>query len=261
MDFRLDGKTALITGGSAGIGKGIAKAFANAGASVMITSRKADKCEAAVAEIAAETDGDIDYIAAHIGQLDQAERVIGETITRFGSLDVLVNNAATNPWAGPMVDCDTGRLDKTYEVNLRAPLQWTQTAWQAWMKEHGGSVINIASVGGHHTSQALGVYCMFKDALMHMTRQLAAELGPQVRVNCIAPGLIRTDFAKVLWDGPRGQEIADQLPLKRLGEPEDIGETALYLAAGAAWMTGNVLDIDGGERVKIAGEIPLEDGS
>ncbi len=260
MDLRLDGKTALVTGGSAGIGKGIAKAFADAGASVMITSRKAEKCEAAVAEIAPTADGEVDYIASHIGQLDQAERVIKDTIQRFGSLDVLVNNAATNPWAGPMVDCDVPRLDKTYEVNLRAPLQWTQTAWQEWMKENGGSVINIASVGGHHTSQALGVYCMFKDALMHMTRQLAAEMGPQVRVNCIAPGLIRTDFAKVLWDGPRGKAIADQLPLKRLGEPEDIGEAALYLAAGATWMTGNILDIDGGEVVKITGEIPLEEG-
>ncbi|MDE0135264.1 MAG: SDR family oxidoreductase [Acidimicrobiaceae bacterium] len=256
MDLRLDGKTALVTGGSAGIGKGIAKAFADAGANVMITSRKADKCEAALPDIG----GECDYIAAHIGHLDQAERVLGGTIERYGSLDILVNNAATNPWAGPMVDCDVPRLDKTYEVNLRAPLQWTQTAWQMWMSEHGGSVINIASVGGHHTSEALGVYCMFKDALMHMTRQLAAELGPKVRVNCIAPGLIRTDFARVLWDGPRGKMIADQLPMKRLGEPSDIGEAALFLSAAATWLTGHVMDIDGGECVKISGELPLEEG-
>ena len=227
MDMRLDGKTALVTGGSAGIGKGIAKAFADAGAQVMITSRKAEKCEAAVAEIG----GDTDFIASHIGQLEEAERVIAGTIenasNELGGLDILVNNAATNPWAGPMIDCDVPRLDKTYEVNLRAPLQWTQTAWQKWMQENGGSVINIASIGGHTTSEALGVYCMFKDALMHMTRQLAAELGPKVRVNCIAPGLIRTDFAKVLWDGPRGKMISDMLPLQRLGEPEDIGEAAL----------------------------------
>ena len=256
MELRLDGKTALVTGGSAGIGKGIAEAFADAGANVMITSSKADKCEAALADIGGESD----FIASHIGHLDQAERVIGGTIERFGSLDILVNNAATNPWAGPMIDCDVPRLDKTYEVNLRAPLQWTQTAWQMWMSEHGGSVINIASVGGHHTSQALGVYCMFKDALMHMTRQLAAEIGPKVRVNCIAPGLIRTDFARVLWDGPRGKMIADQLPMRRLGEPSDIGEAALFLSAGASWITGHIMDIDGGECVKIAGELPLEEG-
>lgn len=254
MELRLEGKTALVTGGSAGIGKGIAQAFADAGANVMITSRKADKCEAAVAEIGGESD----FIASHIGHLDEADRVIAGTIERYGSLDVLVNNAATNPWAGPMIDCDVPRLDKTYEVNLRAPLQWTQVAWERWMKEHGGAVIHIASVGGHKTSEALGVYCMFKDALMHMTKQLAAEMGPGVRVNCIAPGLIRTDFARVLWDGPRGQAIADQLPLGRLGEPSDIGEAALFLAAGASWMTGHVMDIDGGEIVKISGELPLE---
>ncbi len=259
MELRLDGKTALVTGGSAGIGKGIAKAFADAGANVMITSRKADKCEAAVAELSGG-DGQVDYLAAHIGHLDEAERVIGGTIDRFGSIDVLVNNAATNPWAGPMIDCDMPRLDKTYEVNLRAPLQWTQTAWTAWMQEHGGAVINIASVGGFTTSEALGVYCMFKDALMHMTRQLAAEMGPKVRVNCIAPGLIRTDFAKVLWDGPRGDIIADRMPLKRLGEPTDIGEAALYLAAGASWMTGNTMTIDGGELISIASELALEEG-
>jgi NAD(P)-dependent dehydrogenase (short-subunit alcohol dehydrogenase family) len=258
MDLRLDGKTALVTGGSAGIGKGIARAFADAGANVMITSRKADKCEAAVAEMA-ECDGDVDYITSHIGQLEEAERVIDGTIERFGAVDILVNNAATNPWAGPMIDCDIPRFDKTYEVNLRAPFQWTQMAWNKYMKENGGSVINISSVGGFVTSEALGVYCMFKDALMHMTRQLAAEVGPGVRVNCIAPGLIKTDFAKVLWDGPRGQAIADALPMGRLGDPEDIGEVALFLAAGAKWMTGNILTVDGGEFVSVAGELALEE--
>jgi NAD(P)-dependent dehydrogenase (short-subunit alcohol dehydrogenase family) len=255
MTFDLKGKTALVTGGSAGIGKGIAKALAGAGAQVMITSRKAEKCEAAIAEIGGESD----FITSHIGILEEAERVVDGTLERFGSVDILVNNAATNPWAGPMIDCDVPRLDKTYEVNLRAPLQWTQTAWTKWMKENGGSVINIASVGGFATSEALGVYCMFKDALMHMTRQLAAEMGPKVRVNCIAPGLIKTDFAKVLWDGPRGKQIADMLPLGRLGEPEDIGEAALYLAAGASWMTGNTLTIDGGELIRITGELPIEE--
>lgn len=260
MDLRLDGKVALVTGGSAGIGKGIVKCMADAGASVMITSRKAEKCEAAVAEMA-DCDGDVDYVASHIGQLEEGERVIDATIERFGACDILVNNAATNPWAGPMKDVDVPRLDKTYEVNLRAPLQWSQLAYDKWMFEHGdGCIINIASVGGHATSEALGVYCMFKDALMHMTRQLAAEMGPQARVNCIAPGLIRTDFAKVLWDGPRGEAIAEMLPMKRLGEPSDIGEAALFLAASASWMTGNILDIDGGEMVSIAGELELEEG-
>ena len=134
-----------------------------------------------------------------------------------------------------------------------------KTVNEKYMKEHGGSVVMISSVGGHTTSEALGVYCMLKDALMHMTRQLAAEMGPMVRVNCIAPGLIRTDFAKVLWSGPRGQAIADALPMKRLGEPSDIGEAALYLSAGADWMTGNIMNIDGGELISVAGELALEE--
>jgi len=258
MELRLDGKTALVTGGSAGIGKGIARSMAAAGCNVMITSRKSDKCEAAVADLA-DCDGDVDFRTSHIGHLEEAERVVDATIERFGALDILVNNAATNPWAGPMIDIDVPRLDKTYEVNLRAPLQWTQMAWEKWIKEHGGGcIINIASVGGHTTSEALGVYCMFKDALMHMTRQLAAEMGPQARVNCIAPGLVRTDFAKVLWDGPRGKVISDGLPMKRLGEPSDIGDAALFIAAGAPWMTGDVMNIDGGEIIAVAGEPPLE---
>jgi len=221
---------------------------------VMITSRKADKCEAAVAEIG----GDCDYITAHVGNLGDEERVISGTLERFGAVDVLVNNAATNPWAGPMIDCDVPRLDKTYEVNLRGPLVWSQAVWHRWMREHGGCIINISSVGGFGTSAALGVYCMFKDALQHMTRQLAAEMGPAVRVNCVAPGLIRTDFAKVLWEGERGRQIAAMNPLKRLGEPEDIGAAALFLAAGAPWMTGHTLVVDGGELIRIAGELPLE---
>ncbi|MFV0523859.1 MAG: SDR family oxidoreductase [Acidimicrobiales bacterium] len=257
MDLRLDGKTALVTGGSAGIGKGIAAEFAKAGANVMIVSRKAEKCEAAADELNALGGGQVDWRAGHTGDLEGGRAIMDDTIGRFGSLDVLVNNAATNPHAGPVIDCEAGAFDKTYEVNLRGPFLWTQNAWQAWMRENGGSVINIASVGGYSTSAALGVYCILKSALIHMTKQLGAELGPRVRVNCIAPGLIRTDFARVLWDGERGPQIAQQYPLKRLGEPEDIGRAALFLAADAAWMTGQTLVLDGGELIGIAEELPL----
>jgi NAD(P)-dependent dehydrogenase (short-subunit alcohol dehydrogenase family) len=177
--------------------------------------------------------------------------VMDETIDRFGSLDILVNNAATNPHNGPMIDCELSKLDKTYEVNLRGPLAWTQIAREKWMGEHGGSIINIASVGGFLTSRDLGVYAMFKAGLIHMTKQLAAEIGPGIRVNCIAPGLIKTDFARVLWEGERGAEVAEMYPLKRLGEPSDIGEAALFLAASASWMTGHTLVLDGGEIVRV----------
>ncbi len=250
MVARLEGTTALVTGGSAGIGFGIAKVFLEEGANVMITSRKAERCEEAAAELA-HLPGQVAWRVSHVGDPEQGAAVMDETINHFGALDVLVNNAATNPWNGPTIDVDASRLDKTYEVNLRGPLLWTQIAWNRWMKEHGGCIINISSVGGLTTSRDLGVYCMFKSSLIHLTRQLGAELGPQVRVNCIAPGLIKTDFARVLWEGERGQEVADSYPLKRLGEPEDIGRAALYLAADAHWMTGQTMVVDGGEIVRV----------
>lgn len=247
LDARLDGKVALVTGGSRGIGLGIAKACANAGAKVMITSRKAEACEAACTEISAETGGTALYEAGHTGKPEDTERVIGATIEKLGGLDVLVNNAATNPYAGPTIDVDLPRWEKTLQVNLTAPLLWTQLAWRAAMKESGGSVINISSVGGLSTNPILGVYDITKAALIHMTKQLAAELGPGVRVNAIAPGLVKTDFAKALWEGGKGDEVAKAYPLGRLGEPEDIAAAAVYLAADTGrWMTGQTLVLDGG---------------
>jgi NAD(P)-dependent dehydrogenase (short-subunit alcohol dehydrogenase family) len=252
MDQKLDGKTALVTGGSAGIGMGIARCFLEAGGNVMITSRKAEKCEEAVAELeAAGLPGQVDWRVSHVGDPEQGEKVMEETVDRFGSFDILVNNAATNPHNGRTIDVPASMLDKTYEVNVRGPMLWTQIAWNRWMKDSGGCVINIASVGGFHTSKDIGVYCMFKSTLVHMTKQLGAELGPQVRVNCIAPGLIRTDFARVLWEGERGKAIADSMPVKRLGEPEDIGKAALFLAADAPWMTGQTIIVDGGETIRV----------
>jgi NAD(P)-dependent dehydrogenase (short-subunit alcohol dehydrogenase family) len=211
----LSGKVALVTGGSRGIGKGIAKAFAAAGARVMITSRSAESC----AETAKELGENVDFEPGHIGRPDDMERVIGATLERLGGLDVLVNNAATNPYAGPTIDVDLPRWQKTLEINLTAPLLWTQCAWRRALKERGGAVINISSVGGFGTNPILGVYDVTKAALVHLTKQLAAELGPKVRVNAIAPGLIKTDFARVLWDEGRGEQVAKAYPLKRLGEP------------------------------------------
>ena len=249
MEMRLDGKVAVITGGSRGIGKGIAARFAEAGAAVMIVSRKAETLEEAAAEIG----HGCQWISANVGDPGAAAEAVATTIERLGSLDILVNNAATNPYAGPMIDVDLPRWDKTLQVNVTAPLVWTQQAWTAWMSEHGGAVVNIASVGALHTSRILGVYGMSKAALVYQSRQLAAELAPKARVNTILPGLIRTDFARVLWEGERGAEVADSYPMKRLGEPADIANAALYLASDASsWLTGQELVLDGGGTVGFA---------
>ncbi len=249
MEMRLDGKVAVVTGGSRGIGKCIAARFAEAGAAVMIVSRKAETLEEAAAEIG----HGCQWLSANVGDPDAAAETVAKTVERLGALDVLVNNAATNPYAGPMIDVDLPRWDKTLQVNVTAPLVWAQQAWAAWMSEHGGAIVNIASVGALHTSRILGVYGMSKAALVYQSRQLAAELAPGVRVNTILPGLIRTDFARVLWEGERGAEVADSYPLKRLGEPTDIAAAALYLASEASsWMTGQELVLDGGGTVGFA---------
>jgi len=243
MDTRLDGKVAIVTGGSRGIGKAIAQAFVDAGAQVMITSRGAEACEAAAQEI-----GEGAHVeAGHIGKDEDAARVVEATMDRLGRIDVLVNNAATNPYAGPTIDVDRARWDKTLEINLTAPMFWTQRVWNRWMKEHGGSVINISSVGGFSTNPILGVYDITKAAMIHLTKQLAAEMAPQVRVNALAPGLVKTDFAKVLWEGNKGDEVSQSYPLKRLGEPEDVAAAALFLAAETGrWITGQTWVLDGG---------------
>jgi NAD(P)-dependent dehydrogenase (short-subunit alcohol dehydrogenase family) len=250
MDLRVDGKVAIVTGGSRGIGRAIAAALAGAGAQVMITSRKAEACEATVAELSEETGGDLAYVAGNVGNAEDAERVVEATLSMFGAVDVLVNNAATNPYAGPVIDADLPRWQKTFDVNVTAPLVWTQLCWKSWMKEHGGNIINISSVGAFSTNAILGTYDITKSALIHLTKQLAAEMGPGVRVNAICPGLVKTYFAKALWEGGVGDQIAASYPLRRLGEPEDIGQAALYLASDAAgWMTGQALVLDGGQTV------------
>jgi len=166
---------------------------------------------------------------------------------RLGRVDILVNNAATNPYAGPIIQIDRARWDKTFSTNLTAPLFWTQRVWNRWMKENGGSIINIASVGGYGTSPILGVYDITKAALIHMTKQLAAELAPGVRVNALAPGLVKTDFAKALWEDGKGDEVAKAYPLERLGEVEDVAGAALFLAAETSrWITGQSWVLDGG---------------
>jgi NAD(P)-dependent dehydrogenase (short-subunit alcohol dehydrogenase family) len=245
VQIDLDGRVALVTGASRGIGQAIAAALAEAGAKVMLSSRKQD----ALDESAATMTGDVATFAANAGDPEQAAACIDATVERFGSVDILVNNAATNPYMGPAIDIDLPRYDKTFDVNLRGPLVWTQLAHKASMAERGGSVINIASVGGLSVEPSIGVYNTTKAGLIYLTRTLAAELGPNVRVNAIAPGLVKTDFARALWE-QHEEALGRRLPLKRLGEPEDIAGAALFLASDLArWITGQTIVVDGGALV------------
>ena len=246
MDIDVEGRTALVTGASKGIGKAIAALLAESGASVMLSSRKQDALEGAAGEMT----GEVEVFAAHAGDPDQAEACVQATVERFGGLDILVNNAATNPYMGPAIDIDLPRYDKTMEVNLRGPLVWTQLAWRAAMAEGGGSVLNISSVGGMSVEPVLGIYNVTKAALIHLTKTLAVDLAPGVRVNAIAPGLVKTDMARALWE-PAEQQMASGLPLGRLGEPIDVANAALFLSSDAAsWITGHTLVVDGGSLVR-----------
>jgi NAD(P)-dependent dehydrogenase (short-subunit alcohol dehydrogenase family) len=241
MELSLDGKVALVTGASRGIGAAIASALAQAGAAVVITARKMEGLEQA----AAAMEGEVVPIAAHAGRPDDAARAVDQTLERFGRLDVLVNNAATNPYMGRMIDAELPAWDKTFEVNLRGLFVWTAEAWRRWMADNGGSVINVASIGGMAPGGLIGVYDLTKAGVIFMTKHLATELGPGVRVNAIAPGLVKTDFATALWKGGEGKEWP--WALRRLGEPDDIAPAAVFLASdAAAWTTGAVLVVDGG---------------
>jgi NAD(P)-dependent dehydrogenase (short-subunit alcohol dehydrogenase family) len=238
----LSGKVALVTGASKGIGAAIARALAENGAAVMLSSRKIEALEETAATIAGETA----VHAANAGRPDEARACVAATIERFGGLDILVNNAATNPYYGRAIDIDLARFDKIMEVNLRGPLVWTQEAWRQAMAEKGGTVVNISSVGAMTFAGPIGIYDLSKSALVHLTKHLATELGPGVRINAIAPGLVKTDFARALWE-PGGEDAKRPWPLERLGQPEDIAHAALYLCSDlSSWVTGEVLVVDGG---------------
>ncbi|MFE4535401.1 SDR family oxidoreductase [Streptomyces scopuliridis] len=243
----LDGRVAVITGGSRGIGLGIAAAYRAAGAQVVIAARKAaGLAEAREELLRVDGDGDVHTVVANAGEPDQAAACVDETMTRFGRVDILVNNAATNPYNGDLVDLDLPRAEKTVRVNQYGMIAWTRCAWRAWMAEHGGTVVNIASVGGLIVDPHIGYYNATKAAMLHMTRQLAYELGPRARVNAIAPGLVKTELARAVWE-VREPVLTARLPMRRLGTVEDVANAALFLASDASsWMTGQTLVLDGG---------------
>jgi NAD(P)-dependent dehydrogenase (short-subunit alcohol dehydrogenase family) len=243
MSVDLTGRTAVITGASRGIGLAIAQRLADAGANVVLTSRKQESADAAAAQIGGNALG----VAAHAVEEDAAQRCIDLTLNRFGSVDILVNNAGTNPAFGPLIDQDHGRFAKIFDVNLWAPLLWTSLAVKGWMGEHGGAVVNTASIGGMAFEANLGLYNTTKAALIHVTKQLALELSPRVRVNAICPGVVRTRLAEALWK-EHEQALSASTALGRIGEPADVADAVAFLVSDAAsWITGETLVIDGGQ--------------
>jgi NAD(P)-dependent dehydrogenase (short-subunit alcohol dehydrogenase family) len=251
----LEGKTALITGASRGIGLAMAGRFLDAGAKVMLSSRTAgDLADAKDGLVAGGAEASkVAWKAAHVADAEQAQACVEETIERFGGLDILVNNAATNPYFGPMIDIDVPRAQKTFEVNQLAVLMWTSYAVKAGL---AGSVINVASIGGLEVEPGIGWYNVTKSAVIHITKQLAYELAPDIRVNALAPGLVKTNFARALWEGEAEERVLAHIPLQRLGLPDDVATAALFLASDAAsWVTGQTLIVDGGTTIHPSGGV------
>lgn len=241
---RFAGRAAIITGASRGIGLEVARQIVDEGGKVCITARSSD----ALAE-AVDTLGGSEHAIAVPGKADDGEhqaKTVARTLEAFGSIDVLVNNTGINPVAGPLLDIDLGAARKVMDVNVLAALAWVQQVHRAWMGDHGGCVVNVASVAGIRPAAEIGFYGASKAALIHLTQQLAMELAPGVRVNAVAPAVVRTRFATRLFEGHEDEVVA-RYPLGRLGDPADVAGAVCYLASDqASWITGQVLVLDGG---------------
>ena len=246
--FDLSGRVALITGASRGIGSAIAEILAEHGAQVVLSSRKQADLDAEADRINGLYPERATAIAAHSGRPEDLEKLVQATMERFSRIDILVNNAATNPYFGPVLGAELSAWDKTFEVNLRGVFLLTKLVYEASMESRGGAIVNVASIGGIRPGLGLGVYNVTKAGVIMLTKQLARELGGNVRVNAVAPGLIKTRFAEALWGN---QEILDRVlaqnPMARIGVPDEVAAAVLFLASDAAsYVNGEVLVIDGG---------------
>jgi NAD(P)-dependent dehydrogenase (short-subunit alcohol dehydrogenase family) len=246
--FDLSGRVALVTGASRGIGSAIAEILAEHGAQVVLSSRKQADLDAEADRINAQHAEKATAIAAHSGRPEELEHLVQQVMERFSRIDILVNNAATNPYMGPVLGAELPAWDKTFEVNLRGVFVLTKLVYQAWMEAHGGAIVNVASIGGLRPGIGLGIYNVTKAGVIMLTRQLAREAGGKVRINAVAPGVIKTRFAEALW---ANEAILDRIlaqnPMGRIGVPSEVAAAVLFLASDAAsYVNGEVLVVDGG---------------
>ncbi len=249
--FRLDGKVALISGASKGIGEAIARGLAAFGARVVVSSRKQDAVDA-VATAIRDAGGDATAVAANVGHADDVEALIAATVDACGGLDILINNAAANPVYGPLQDTDARAFDKIVDVNLKGPFELAKLACPLMRARGGGSIINISSIGGLVPEHNIGIYSVSKAALISLTKTMAQDWGGDgIRANAICPGLIRTRFSEALWsDAGTSRRFVERIALGRIGEPDDLVGLAIYLASDAsAYCSGGTYMVDGGYSV------------
>ena len=251
--FFINGKVAIVTGASRGIGEAIAEMYANAGAKVVLSSRKIENLTAVETKIK-ETGGDVLAIPCHTGDETAVSALVTKVIENYGGVDILVNNAATNPHFGPMLSAGDSEWNKTFDVNVKGYFRMAKGVYESMKARGGGKIINMASIAGIKPSPFMGIYGVTKAAVIMMTKSLAVELAPDnIQVNAIAPGFVKTKFSSAMWSNDMANNmILKETPQKRMAEPPELAELALYLASPASnFMTGSINVIDGG--LSIAG--------
>lgn len=248
--FDLTGKVAIVTGGSRGIGLAAAEAMCRARAALVIASRKPEPLEQAAAQLRERTGGEVLAVPAHTGDDEAVNRVVERATAEFGGVDILVNNAATNPHFGPILSADDSHWDKTLDVNVKGYFRMARACVESMKQRGGGRIINIASVAGRRVQPFMGVYCVSKAAVVMLTQVLAVELAAdQITVNALTPGFVKTKFSSAIWGNEAiGKAVLKSIPQGRMAEPEEIANLIQFLASPASsFVTGSIIDIDGGQ--------------